>query len=76
MTVSIDPVRCPLCGQPNDCQIAAGCQTCWCFETPVPPTVLARVPVAAQGLACVCRRCAATSDEELRRRLAMRWTRR
>lgn len=72
----IDPTRCPICGQPNDCQVAAGRPTCWCFERPVPLAVLARVPFAAQGLACVCQTCATTSDEALRRRQAMRWTRR
>lgn len=75
--MTIDPARCPLCGEPNDCQIAAGRTKCWCFESAVPADVLARVPLEAQGVACVCRRCASnTEDEHARRKLALRWTRR
>ncbi len=88
MTRPVDPARCPLCDQANDCQIAAGHDRCWCFETPVPAGVLARVPIDAQGVACVCRRCATSPTDhdrdahdahdahDARRRLAMRWTRR
>jgi hypothetical protein len=72
----VDPARCPLCREPNDCQLAAGRTTCWCFETPVPPDVLARVPLEAQGVACVCKRCAGPPDDGARRTLALRWTRR
>jgi hypothetical protein len=54
----IDPRRCPLCGGPNDCGIAAGASTCWCFTTSIPEDVRARVPDAARDLACVCRACA------------------
>ena len=57
MTAPVDPERCPLCGEANDCQVAAGRTRCWCFETRVPPELLARVPPEAQGVACVCRRC-------------------
>ena len=62
---AIDPSRCPLCGESNACQVAAGCATCWCFDTPVPAAVLARIPAEAQGVACVCKRCATAeaSDE-------------
>lgn len=75
MTTAIDPARCPLCGEANDCQIAAGRTKCWCFETKVPVGVLARVPIEAQGVACVCKRCAG-GDETERRRLGIRWTKR
>jgi hypothetical protein len=79
MTAPVDPATCPLCGGPNDCQIAAGRTTCWCFEAPVPADVLARVPLAAQGVACVCRPCAKPPSgtvEHERRRRALRWVRR
>jgi hypothetical protein len=76
-TTTVDPARCPLCGQANDCRIAAGEATCWCFEAPVPPEVVARVPAEASGVACVCRRCAARpTDEARRRQQGLRWTRR
>jgi hypothetical protein len=73
----VDPARCPLCGEANQCQLAAGRTTCWCFEHKVPAPVLARVPLAAQGLACVCRRCAdGKADAQARRDRAIRWTKR
>ena len=75
--MTVDPARCPLCGEANDCQVAAGRTKCWCFDTRVPANVLARVPLEAQGLACVCQKCAAgTEDERTRRQRALRWTRR
>lgn len=55
-----DPSRCPLCHGPNACAMAAGataCATCWCAKVSIPATVLARVPVAAAGKACVCQAC-------------------
>ncbi len=75
MTEPFDATRCPLCGEANACQIAAGRTKCWCFETPVPADVLARVPLAAQGVACVCKRCASGDNGE-RIRLGLRWTKR
>ncbi len=36
--------RCALCGELNQCGIAAGNTSCWCFTTPVPPALLERVP--------------------------------
>lgn len=57
-TIEVDPRRCPLCGGPNDCGIAAGASTCWCFSTDVPAEVVARVPDEARDAMCVCRACA------------------
>jgi hypothetical protein len=54
----VDPRRCPLCGGPNECGIAAGASTCWCFTTEIPPDVRDRIPAEARDLACVCRACA------------------
>lgn len=79
MTQPVDPTRCPLCSNANECQLAAGRATCWCFYIRVHADVLARVPFDTQGLACVCRQCATggdATDEVARRRNAMRWTRR
>lgn len=55
----IDPTRCPLCNAPNQCGMAAGRGTCWCFEQTIPREVLARVPEEAKDRVCVCARCAA-----------------
>lgn len=57
-TIEVDSRRCPLCGGPNDCGIAAGASTCWCFSTDVPADVVARVPDEARDAVCICRACA------------------
>ena len=56
--MGIEPCRCPLCGQPNDCGIVAGAATCWCCETAIPAEVLEKIPPEARGIACVCKTCA------------------
>ncbi len=55
------PVRCPLCGQPNQCAAEAGrpAAECWCMQACMDPAALAAIPPAARGLACLCPRCAA-----------------
>jgi hypothetical protein len=52
------PDRCPLCGGPNDCGMAAGKSECWCFEAKISAEALAQVPEEAKGKVCVCRKCA------------------
>lgn len=54
----VNACLCPLCGGENQCALAAGKGTCWCYSTPVPEEVRAQVPEEAVGLACVCERCA------------------
>jgi hypothetical protein len=56
----VDPARCPLCGDFNDCGVAAGEGNCWCFTQRIPAEVLKRVPAEARGIACVCRFCASS----------------
>lgn len=61
----VDPARCPLCGLPNACAIAAGatrCEDCWCGAVRIAPATLAAIPPAAQGRACLCRACATAPD--------------
>ncbi len=53
-----DPRRCPLCGDANECGMAEGARTCWCFTEGIAREVLERVPDEARDLACVCRACA------------------
>ena len=55
-----DPHRCPLCGNINDCGVAAGQESCWCFTQTVSPEILKRIPAEARGIACVCRLCASS----------------
>jgi hypothetical protein len=56
---------CPLCGRPNDCALARGEHDppCWCVRASFPPTLLARVPAALQGRACICARCVQEAAE-------------
>jgi hypothetical protein len=49
---------CPICGGPNDCGLAAGKTTCWCFGAEIPAAALARVPDAARDQRCICPACA------------------
>ncbi|MDP3084455.1 MAG: cysteine-rich CWC family protein [Rubrivivax sp.] len=53
---------CPLCGGPNAC-VPAQCgnfdQPCWCQSARFSPELLARVPAAQRGNACICAACAA-----------------
>lgn len=58
MNAEIDPHRCPICGNANDCAMARFEATCWCLEIVMAPGVLERIPPEAQGTACVCRSCA------------------
>jgi hypothetical protein len=56
-----DAPLCPLCGAANGCVAAASASfdtPCWCVDVRFSDDVLARVPVAQRGRACVCRRCA------------------
>jgi hypothetical protein len=63
------PARCPLCGKPNNCAMAAGStdnRNCWCCKLQFPLSLIARVPVGARNRACICRRCweAEPQDEQ------------
>ncbi|MEI9959604.1 MAG: cysteine-rich CWC family protein [Limisphaerales bacterium] len=51
---------CPLCGQPNECQLctnAAYKGPCWCAKVKIPDELLAQIPPEACNKACVCRDC-------------------
>ncbi len=52
---------CPLCGSANECAPAAAGSfevECWCTRVSIDPQVLAEVPPALRGIACLCRACA------------------
>lgn len=57
---------CPICGGPNGCA-ASACGSfevdCWCAAVRIDEAVLARVPEALRGRACVCRRCIQSAAE-------------
>jgi len=59
----IDPSKCPICGESNQCaqEIAKATGTpperCWCMTATFSPEVLDRVPVEAKNKACICSKC-------------------
>jgi hypothetical protein len=59
----VDATRCPLCGGDNRCamelQKATGVPQppCWCVSETFTPELLARIPEAARGSACLCPAC-------------------
>jgi hypothetical protein len=61
MSQPVDPARCPLCGQPNGCAMAASPGAapaqCWCASQRFDAELLARVAPASAGRACICSRC-------------------
>ena len=54
-----DTSVCPLCGQPNQCAIAAGrpAESCWCMSEPVSRDALERLPDEQRGQSCICPAC-------------------
>ncbi|HVL43221.1 MAG TPA: cysteine-rich CWC family protein [Acidovorax sp.] len=58
------PSSCPLCGQPNQCAIAAGrpAASCWCMTQAIDPAALAAVPDGARGQVCICAACGAPAQ--------------
>ena len=65
--VTMCATLCPVCGQPNQCArerpvTDAECGgtvslDCWCVTETFSPALLRRIPVAAQGRACICLAC-------------------
>jgi hypothetical protein len=52
---------CPLCGGANGCAVARTGrfdEPCWCTSATFAPELIAALPVAAVGEACICARCA------------------
>jgi len=61
---------CPICGGPNECQLAttdAYKGPCWCAGETFTDALLASVPEEARRIHCICPRCVITA-----RRLEMK----
>jgi hypothetical protein len=57
---SPDAGRCPLCGQPNGCQLCTVADykgSCWCAKVEISEALLAQVPAELRNRACICRAC-------------------
>lgn len=67
----IDPTRCPLCGADNHCAVTLGKDpsSCWCHqpEVHISSDLLAKLPLAARGKACICQQC--VEQDESRKQL-------
>jgi hypothetical protein len=66
----VDPQNapdCPLCGSPNACAVAESGRfdtACWCTAAAFPAALLAALPEADRGRACVCAGCAAAAASD------------
>ena len=66
---SLDPSRCPLCGQENRCAMELETQTgtvqapCWCTHASFSAELLARVDPARRDLACICANCSRLASQ-------------
>ena len=67
MSIAERPGSCSLCGESNQCAMASAASIespCWCTRVLFTTELLASVPRAAQGKACICARCVAASASE------------
>ncbi|UCF62225.1 MAG: cysteine-rich CWC family protein [Anaerolineaceae bacterium] len=55
----LDTARCPLCGGPNQCALAADptATECWCDSLTIPRELLDQIPGNAVRKTCVCKEC-------------------
>jgi hypothetical protein len=63
------PDRCPVCGGPNDCGMAAGKSECWCASVKISAEALEKVPEGAKGNVCVCANCARIASAPVHTRI-------
>lgn len=59
----LDPARCPLCGNDNDCGVVAG-KVCWCERAYIPEDVRKALPEHLRGKVCICKACAVQLSRE------------
>ncbi|NKI18935.1 cysteine-rich CWC family protein [Spongiibacter sp. KMU-166] len=54
-----NPQLCPLCGQANQCAVAANRDpaTCWCMSTPINRTAVATAREQRLPQYCLCPQC-------------------
>lgn len=65
----MDAEHCPLCGQTNQCSIAAGRidVPCWCFAAQIDPAALQRLTPEQRDQACLCPACAGAIEAAKRK---------
>ena len=62
---SLDIAICPLCGESNQCAMAADTDAtaCWCEGVVFPEALLAQIPTNAVRKTCVCQKCLTNFQE-------------
>ncbi len=69
MSKLIDPSKCPICGETNQCAQEISKATgrpqepCWCMTADFSAELLDRVPEEAKNKACICETCVKASAE-------------
>jgi hypothetical protein len=60
--------KCPLCGGPNECALAAdpNATECWCDTLTFPRELLAKIPDDAVRKTCVCQKCLNEYQESIK----------
>ena len=58
----LDPAAkkiCPLCGEPNQCAMAADpdASECWCENEKFPAELIGHLPAGMIGQKCICKSC-------------------
>ena len=56
---AINTSICPLCGEPNQCAMAADpdAEKCWCGDKEFPRELLVQIPQKTVRRTCVCAKC-------------------
>jgi len=62
---SRNTAKCPFCGEPNRCALAADptATECWCDTVVFPDHLLAQIPEDAVRKTCVCQECLSQFQE-------------
>jgi hypothetical protein len=66
-----DPAKCPLCGQPNECQLCTVNTykgPCWCAKVKISQDLLDQIPADLKNKVCVCKGCVEKSLREAHRK--------
>ncbi len=55
--MNINPRKCPICGQDNQCGNELGKSTCWCSVESFPQEIFELIPEEKLRKACICKDC-------------------
>lgn len=55
--MDINPKKCPICGQDNQCGNELGKSICWCSAESFPQEIFELIPEEKLRKACICKDC-------------------